>query len=228
MTLCPTCHESIPSDDINVAADVAHCRACGSTTALSAIVAGKAAAGAAEEREPGVPLVQPTGTWFVDDGVEIRLGATLRSPIAFFLVPFMCVWSGGSLGGIYGSQIMRGQFDLGQSLFGIPFILGTILFGTITLLSVIGKIEIRMRGDEGQVFTGIGPIGWTRRFRLSEFSKVTEVQHAGSRSSNAFLTLEGLRRMSFGWGLKSERRYYVMETLRQILNQRTTRRPGSV
>ena len=52
----------------------------------------------------------------------VSLGATTRSPIAFFLVPFMCVWSGGSLGGVYGSQVLNGEFDLGISLFGIPFI----------------------------------------------------------------------------------------------------------
>lgn len=54
-----------------------------------------------------------------DNGFEIS--ATTESPIAFFLVPFMLVWSGGSLGGIYGTQIANGHFNLFLSLFGIPF-----------------------------------------------------------------------------------------------------------
>ena len=38
----------------------------------------------------------------------------------------MLIWSGGSLGGIYGTQIANQEFSLLQSLFGIPFIIGTI------------------------------------------------------------------------------------------------------
>jgi len=47
------------------------------------------------------------------------------------VIPHVVVTSK-SLGGIYGSQIMKGKFVLGQSLFGIPFLLGTLVFGRTT------------------------------------------------------------------------------------------------
>ena len=65
--------------------------------------------------------------------------------MAFFLVPFMCVWSGGSLGGIYGSQFFQSKFDLSMSLFGIPFVLGTLLFGSFALMTVCGKVVVSIR-----------------------------------------------------------------------------------
>ena len=101
-------------------------------------------------------------------------GGDDESPAAFFLVPFMCVWSGGSLGGIYGSRIARGQFNLEASLFGIPFVLGTLLFGSIAVMSLCGKAVVRVRGDEGVVFVGVGAIGWRRRFRWGEVTRVME------------------------------------------------------
>ena len=49
------------------------------------------------------------------------------SPLLFFFLPFTAIWSGGSMIGIYGTQFWKCEFDLGQSLFGIPFLLGTIV-----------------------------------------------------------------------------------------------------
>ena len=40
-----------------------------------------------------------------------RLTLSTRSCIAFFLVPFTLFWAGGSLGGIYGTQIAKGEFN---------------------------------------------------------------------------------------------------------------------
>jgi len=206
---CPRCGAQIAVSDVNVQQNVALCRACKSLFGAS-------------ELAHGAPLVRdlscPPGAWDTRDGDERRLGATTRSGAAFFLVPFMCVWSGGSLGGIYGMQIATRHFSLGLSLFGIPFVLGTLLFGTIALMSVLGRVEVRIRGDEGVVFTGVGPLGWTRRFSLSDFGTISEVFRAGRHnSSQNAIVLEGARRLEFGSMLSTERRYFLMESLRPLL-----------
>jgi hypothetical protein len=54
----------------------------------------------------------PRGAWYQVEFNGFVVGATTRHPIPLFLVPFMCVWSGGSLGGIYGSEFVHGTFDL--------------------------------------------------------------------------------------------------------------------
>src|SRR5438445_11552164 len=106
---CPTCSTPIKSDDVNVSKDVAYCRKCNAAFTLSESVYHN------ETPAPNIDLNNPPrGVWFEQTFDGFVVGATTRSAIAFVLVPFMCVWSGGSLGGIYGSQIMSGKFNLGM------------------------------------------------------------------------------------------------------------------
>jgi len=175
--LCPRCRLAVSLDDVNVATDIALCRQCGQTWSYADLN---------EESKTLdlVPQLPPGGTWYQETGPRsFVVGSTTRSPIAFFLVPFMCVWSGGSLGGMYGTQFSKGQFDLGQSLFGIPFILGTLLFGSIAVMSVCGKVTVTVDGDEGVIFAGAGPIGWRRRFNWRNVTSIRRTEKVGSRGS---------------------------------------------
>jgi hypothetical protein len=142
----------------------------------------------------------------------------MRSPIAFFLVPFMCVWSGFSLGGIYGSQIVKGHFQLGPSLFGIPFLIGTLVFGSIALLSVAGRSEVRVRGEHAEAFTGVGPLGLRRRFLMSEVTRVREDVVGYSNSTPIYaIVLEGSRRIRVGVGVSDARRQFMFGVLRALV-----------
>jgi hypothetical protein len=134
----------------------------------------------------------------------------------------MCVWSGGSLGGIYGSQIVNGEFNLGMSLFGIPFVLGTLLFGSIALMTVCGKVVIATEDDDGRVFEGVGPIGWTRRFNWGSISAVEEDYPSYYHSGNIgkVISLVGQTRLKFGAMLSDPRRYYLLQCLRSFLADR--------
>ena len=159
----------------------------------------------------------PKGAWFRKEMDKVVIGASTRSPIAFFLVPFMCVWSGGSLGGIYGSQIAKGEFNLTMSLFGIPFLLGSIIFWTLALMSVCGKVEISI-GKTGSVFVGIGAVGWTRRFDWSSVQTIREapspMQYPGGYYGG--IILEGQQRLKFGTNLNEKRRYFVLGALKYL------------
>jgi hypothetical protein len=84
----------------------------------------------------------------------------------------MMVWSGGSLGGIYGTQIAKGDFNLGMSLFGLPFLFGTILFGSIAVMTVCGKFVVRAAGRDGELFVGAGSIGYRKKFRWDEVKDI--------------------------------------------------------
>jgi hypothetical protein len=212
--ICPKCRTALPIEDVNVLTDVALCRRCEQTFAYSELV---------EEQETGpVDLNRPPqGAWFKRTPGGFEIGSTTRSAVAFFLVPFICLWSGGSLGGIYGSQIIKGKFVLGQSLFGIPFLLGTLVFGSIAVMAVCGKVVVRLDGKNGEVFTGVGPIGVRRRFQKDD---VTAVRRADARGGNGGrrrmpfqLTLEGRKRIRFASGLKTERLEFMLAALRQML-----------
>lgn len=162
---CPKCHGEIPLEDVSVSKDLALCRPCSQTFSFAEL---------AQDRDlDDVDISRPPkGAWYDKRGNDFEVGATTRSAIAFFLVPFTALWSGGSMAGIYGSQIVKGHFELGNSLFGIPFLIGTMFLVPFTLMTVVGKIAVRGSGDNGCVFIGIWRIGWTRRFRLSEVSQI--------------------------------------------------------
>jgi hypothetical protein len=209
---CPQCGATIPTADVNVTTDVAACRRCDAVFKLSELATAA----------PAVPLDNPPpGAWYEALPTGFRAGATTRSPIAFFLVPFMLVWSGGSLGGIYGKQIANGQFNPFESLFGIPFLLGSILFWTFALMAIAGKCELRVDGDDAELFVGIGALGWRRRFKWSAIRAVTEAATTTRYPGNqgTALALEGATRIKFASNVAEARRYFLLNALRHHLTR---------
>lgn len=214
MILCPTCNNPVAPEDLNIAADVALCRGCSKGFAISDVVHGGA------RRPPAVERAAPTsGTWLRDDGVETVIGASTRSPFAIFFVPFMLIWSGGSIGGIYGTQIASGKFDLTMSLVGIPFLMVSVFFWSLTLMFICGRIEVCLRASEGRIVMGVGPMVWTRRFLVSEISTIREdwAGYSSNRRPRRAIVLEGTRRIMFGSILNEARRFFVLQNLRSIL-----------
>jgi hypothetical protein len=202
---CPRCSAIIAVEDVNVREGIALCRACRNVVRASELVEGAPSS---------LDLAVPPGAWDVTEGGERRIGATTRSPFALFLVPFMVVWSGGSLGGLYGRQIRSGHFDPIQSVFGIPFILGSLMFWAIALMHVAGRVEVRIRGRDASVFTGVGPIGRTQRFHLGEFTSIREGRGGRGQAS---IVLEGARRVTFGQFLTPARRFFLAQSLRALM-----------
>src|ERR1039458_2423505 len=103
-SLCPGCRSLIPLEDINVAKDIALCRSCGKTWALSLVRSAKGMGDGNLEQPPlGVRLeTDYEGT------PTIRYHRISRALI--FLIPFTALWGGLSLAGLYGSQIKHGAF----------------------------------------------------------------------------------------------------------------------
>ncbi|GDY19649.1 hypothetical protein LBMAG56_09940 [Verrucomicrobiota bacterium] len=214
---CPKCRRAIPLEDVNVSTDVALCRSCSQTFSFAEL--------AKEQAEPPMDMSRPpTGTWLRQMGGGFEVGATTRSAIAFFLVPFTVLWSGGSLGGIYGTQIYKGALDWKLCLFGLPFLLGSLFLVPFALMCVCGKITVRREGDRGAVFTGIGPIGWTRRFRWSEVKAVrrslTKWQQNNRSVPQIEIELEA-KSLRFGSQLSGPRREFLLRALKQVAGVRT-------
>lgn len=207
---CPDCKSSVPSDQVNMGTDLAFCEPCDNAFRISETID-------LDSVSKDSLMEPPKGAWFIDEVDRVVVGASTRSAVAFFLVPFMCVWSGGSLGGIYGSQIVKGEFDLTMSLFGIPFVLGSLIFWALALMAIWGKVEVTI-GNDSTIFTGIGSIGWTRRFDWSSVRTIredtTRVQYPGSQQ--AAIVMEGKGRIKFGSALNEPRRYFVLNALKHL------------
>jgi hypothetical protein len=211
---CPKCSRVVPSDNVNVITDVALCPTCNEAFRVSESID----IGGMNDVALQNP---PKGSWFRRESNGFTIGASTRSPFAFFIVPFMCVWSGGSLGGIYGSQITSGKFNLTESLFGIPFLLGSIVFWSVAMMSICGKVEVSVLGDDVTVFVGVGSFGWSRRCKWMNVKTIREEVARGMYFGNfgnygAGIVLEGTSRLKFGTGLNEERRYFLLQGLRYL------------
>lgn len=210
---CPTCQAVVPANRLNFDTDVAVCEQCNETFSISRL-----GLDGFDINDP------PSGAWFEDFGDGWQIGATTRSRSAFFVIPFMCVWSGGSLGGIYGSRI-NGQINLFAFIFGIPFVLATLILGCCAVMYVCGKMTVTVnQNNDGFVFAGVGPIGWTRRFDWASIISVEEAPWPFDRKSpgtnGLTISLIGQSPLKFGSLLLGPRRYYLIQALRKLLASR--------
>jgi hypothetical protein len=212
---CPNCNTEVQSQNINIQTDVAQCQNCNHIFKISENIEDN-------NNEDGFDLnILPKGTWMRREISQMVVGATTRSPIAFFIVPFMVIWSGFSIGGIYGTQIIYGKFDPIMSLFGIPFIIGSIIFWSLALMAIWGKVELTLNKQGGKAFTGLGKVGIVKKFTWDEVSTITEksnnLNYFGSFAGS--LVLEGKRRISFGLGVNESRRYYLFRVLKSMMSK---------
>lgn len=217
--ICPTCSAPYPPESINVQTDVAHCPQCNNLAHPSELMA--------STYEPEVITAPPAGAWYREEMSETVIGATTRSAMAFFLVPFMCVWSGFSLGGIYGTQIVKGEFNPMMSLFGIPFVLGSLLFWSFALMAIWGKVEVRLGSNHGTLFRGIGSLGWKRTFDLADIDSVeegfTHMNYPGN-TGHGTIVLSGRTSLRFGSNLSEARRHFMLHALRAYVSATKKRR----
>jgi hypothetical protein len=109
-------------------------------------------------------------------------------------------------------------------LFLSPFIVIGISMVGAFFMSVGGKTEIKMDRNEGSVFTGVGPIGYRRRFLIADVSDVRiDDNHwrdsDGDRQGKTFIVIamkEG-KSIRLGSMLSGERRKFLAALLRKTL-----------
>ena len=171
---CPECGCEIPLADINVAADIMLCKRCGTTSSFAA-----AASETEDDDSANLLSRQPPKHLRIESDPmdpERRIVITYRrfSPVVFFLIPFTAMWSGLSMTGIYGSQITKGQFDPRLSLFGLPFLLGTVGLVSAILFCLFGRRTLTLCRGEARYFSGVFGIGRHKRFRYDATSKVSD------------------------------------------------------
>ena len=238
--VCAKCGRGIPAEDINVAKDVAYCRECNVAYALSELAQGDEPA-AVNPRQP------PPGAWCRQDGMGTVIGATHRSlGTAFGALVFGLFWNGivsifvllaisATLHNLHIPQPnwfpapkMNGQemtvgMNLFLWLFLTPFItIGLVMAGTF-FSCIWGRTEVRVQKDEGVIFTGVGALGWRRRFDARSVKGVSikaSTWQNENRSQQRFCivieTREG-KRLKFGSLLSEERREFVEAVVRREL-----------
>lgn len=167
---CPKCGAEVPLSDINVSADLMLCKSCGETSSFAEAVS--------ETSDERILLNPPPKHLRIEtDPMDPERRTTITykklSLMVIFFVPFTCIWAGGSMMGIYGSQIIKGEFNLEQSLFGIPFLIGSIVLVSACLFMLFGKRVLKLKGGEAKYFAGVFGIGLRKRFHYDCQTKVS-------------------------------------------------------
>lgn len=226
---CPQCRTPLAPEDLNAPADVAVCRSCGELTRLSVLLAaagelsqpgrGALTQAAASGLERPVDLGQPPkGVTLVQEAEGFRISVSLRSAAVLFTLPFQLVWSGGSLGGIYGSQIARGQFDPLMSLFGLPFLIGSLILGAVNVMGLFGRWTLEVHRGEGKVWVGALGLGRTRTFTWRGLSEVVlrPATLQNKNGSGMELELRSAKDFRLGATLSNDRLEWIGRALNQL------------
>lgn len=225
MNVCPDCKAAISSDEINVAKDVAFCRACNKAFSLSALVHGAVVPSEVNFAAP------PSGSWYRDNGVEVVIGATTKSlGTGMFFLFFTTFWNSitwtfviGALVGLFKNAPSHGS-GVGRSsqppefilLFMVPFVLVGIGTAVAAAFCFIGRVEARLRGPDGTAFVGLGAVGWRKRFNAGEVTDVTIDPASWQQNGRSVyqIVLRGPD-IRFGGGLSDDRRNFVAAALRR-------------
>ena len=212
---CPNCAKELPLADVNVAQDVALCRACGYT--------GPFLAAAAVPRMTDEEMARPPKRVSLQREFGDALTITCRPKrgMLLFLVPFTLFWSGFSMAGIYIVPLATGNFDWKMGLFGLPFLIGTVVLVTIILNVLVGRTTVTL--TKGKVQVGTHLLGW-KKIREMECGPGTTVTLAmsGYRVNNVpqpeiELTC-GEQKLKFGAvTLSPEAKTYVAAVLRRAV-----------
>jgi len=232
----------IPSDDVNVANDVAYCRGCNLSHKLSTLTQ-------IGEMESGVDLNSPpAGAWRRTDGAETVIGATHRALGTAIMGLGLCVFWNGIISVFVTLNIaatmrllhftvpvwfpapkMNGSnMGVGMTLFLwlflTPFIFIGLGFVWAFLSSLCGRTEVRIGGSQGVVFTGIGALGRRQRFDPTSVKDVRIYDlpwrdSDGYRRRNTYVLIETQQGkvIKFGTMLKDERRKFVAAAVRNAL-----------
>lgn len=143
-------------DDVHVAKDVALCRGCG----YSGPFLNVSAIPLLTDEELANPPKRVTLKR--DFGDSLSIVCRPKKTALWFLLPFAAIWSGVSVGGIYGMQIVQREFNPMLSLFGVPFLLGTAGLLTAICYLLFGHTTITLSREHVRVFSGLFGMGRIR------------------------------------------------------------------
>ena len=242
MVSCPLCRNEIPKVDINVSTDLALCRRCDKTHVFSELFQRRDLSQELKKSQP------PSGVWERTTARGVAFGVSHRSILgALGALAMGLFWNGIvsvfvlinlastlSLLGVslpewfpapnMNEQAMGWGMTLFLWIFLTPFlVIGAGFIGAFCM-ALAGHTEVRINATEGRVFTGVGPVGWPRKFTPHEVRHVTLSDSKwrdrnGGRRTKQEIVLEMTNGdlLKLGAGMKEERRSYLAALLQRTL-----------
>ena len=232
---CPSCETLLPSESINITEGVALCPSCGKLARLSDVI---------DYERPSKEIVNnpPPGCTLTNDIHSTLIRISLRSFGGFLGALFVCLFWNGitsifvliALAGLYTNLVgplpasfpapqMDDNMELGMTLFLCLFLTPFVLIGLgmlgAVLLSMMGSIVVRIGRDWATVKTGVGPIGYTRRFDPRQVRSITtgQTKWKSNDETKPLIEIKADRTVRFAAGLEEAKRDWLVAVLRRLL-----------
>ena len=115
------------------------------------------------------------------------------------------------------------DMSLGMCFFLLLFLTPFMLVGAITfiimLVTLLGDVKVRVRGDQASASTGIGPLRWTTRFKASEVRDVHIGQTKWQQNNRhkPLIVIEASTDIRFGSVLSERRMRWLGSASRLLL-----------
>jgi len=170
----------------------------------------------------GIDLSKPPRGIKISHSLISGIEITYRrfNPAVLVLIPFVAVWSGFSLWGIYGSQFAKGKIELAASLVGLPFLIGTVLLLAVIANMLFGRWRLLIDRGVARIFNGVGPVGRRREVTLTPDTKVRLVPsslHVNGRQRTRIEVSNEGRVVNFGAGLPDDVCLFFAAVLRKAV-----------
>ncbi len=213
---CPQCGGELAKDDVNVAQNVALCRACGyQGEFLNALLIP-----ALNDHDLTHPPKRVRLTRGFGDTLVITCFPARGS--LGFLIPFTMFWSGISIWGLYIRPLTaEGPTEWRTLLFGLPFLLGTIGLLIHIAYLVTGRTVLTVSKDQLEWYMGVFNIGRRKTLARGPATTVTlaksNYQVNKVQQPEIVVTSQG-RTLRFGaMGIANDVLPYVAAVLRRTL-----------
>lgn len=210
---CPRCGAVLAMEDVNMATDMALCRACNQISRFSDLVQ--------EERDEDILDSMPRRMRVVKTARGLEVTYKKPKGSGFFLLFFSLVWN--SLTYFFLFMVMgKIPHEIWFfKLFFIPFILiglGTLL-GAVYVL--FGHMTLILAPGRGELFRGLGNVGRRQQFLLAKDSRISiessNIQQNHRVLEKIVVEQPGRKPFEFGTGIaETEAQQYVAAILRQM------------
>jgi hypothetical protein len=97
----------------------------------------------------------PEGVFYNKNQDSITFGYKKFSKLVFLLIPFTILWGGVSITRIFLPQFSEKDFELTKTLFGIPFLIGTLFLIATIARMLFGKVQFKVEANGGIYSKGI-------------------------------------------------------------------------
>ncbi len=205
---CPVCGGDVPEQLIDLVTESAICVRCQKEFDCKEWIE-------ADLITPDALQQSPPGTWFERFADGFKVGVSMRSGRCLLFLPAACFFSAQLLFFAWGTRHFDSQMKWILFLLFVPFGLFAAFLWLVGLMSVCGRIEVDVRGDDGTVFTGVGRIGWKHPFGWHQVKSIRmSNSYSRNRPTRQQIWIETDKTITFGRGLRADRLRFMFVALR--------------